>query len=366
MVQFFIAFALTLICLLTIGLHKTYTYVPPRELKRQARNGDAVAAILFRAAAYQANLKLFLWIIIAASAAGSFVLLANVPAVPAWLAFIMVTLVVWYGFAWMPNGRLTTTGARLAVFVTPSLAWLLAKLQPILDFITSKVSRLRPITLHTGLYELDDLLDLLENQKAQLDSRISTQTIDLVMHALSFGKLHVEDVMIPRRVVRMVGQDDRISAILMDELHESGHSRFPVHDDTEDTIIGMLYMHDLVAHKQGGSIASVMKRDVRFVHEEHTLEQALHAFLKTKRHLFIVVNSFEEYTGIITIEDILEKVIGHQIVDEFDAYDDLRAVASSAALKEHKAHKKQEILLDPLLMGNVIEPETSKSQEQSD
>jgi CBS domain containing-hemolysin-like protein len=341
MIQFLAAVALTIICLMTIGLQKTYSYVPAKELKRQARNGDAVAEVLYRATAYRANLNLLLWIIIAASAAGSFVLYAT--AAPSWLAFILVALLVWYGFAWMPHGHLTATGARVAVFLSPSLAWVLAKLQPILDAVTSRVHRLQPLTVHTGLYELDDLLELLEVQKSQTDSRISKQTIDLVMHALSYGQLEVESVMVPRRVVNMVSQDAQISAIVMDELHESGHSRFPVYGDSQDTIVGILYLHDLVAHKQGGTVAGIMKTDVRFVHEEHTLEQALHAFITTKRHLFIVVNSFEEYTGIVTIEDILEKVIGHKIIDEFDTYDDMRAVAASAARKDHKDHKKHEV-----------------------
>jgi Mg2+/Co2+ transporter CorC len=70
------------------------------------------------------------------------------------------------------------------------------------------------------------------------------------------------------------------------------------------------------------------------------LYQVLHAFLKTKHHQFIVVNSFEEYTGIVTIEDVLEQVIGHKIEDEFDKYDDMRAVAQHQAQKEHDSHKQ--------------------------
>jgi CBS domain containing-hemolysin-like protein len=76
------------------------------------------------------------------------------------------------------------------------------------------------------------------------------------------------------------------------------------------------------------------------VHEDFTLYQALQAFLKTKHHLFLVVNSFEELVGILTIEDVLEQMIGKPIVDEFDRYDDLRAVAAAAAHKDHTEHKK--------------------------
>ncbi len=59
---------------------------------------------------------------------------------------------------------------------------------------------------------------------------------------------------------------------------------------------------------------------------------------KTHRQLYVVVNSFEEYVGIITIEDILETILGTSIIDEFDQYDDLRAVAARAAKKDHKNH----------------------------
>jgi Mg2+/Co2+ transporter CorC len=55
----------------------------------------------------------------------------------------------------------------------------------------------------------------------------------------------------------------------------------------------------------------------------------------------LVVNSFEELVGIITIEDVLEQMIGRPIVDEFDKYDDLRAVAAAAAKKDHVVHKKE-------------------------
>jgi CBS domain containing-hemolysin-like protein len=79
------------------------------------------------------------------------------------------------------------------------------------------------------------------------------------------------------------------------------------------------------------------------VHEDFTLYQALQAFLKTKHHLFLVVNSFEELVGILTIEDVLEQMIGKPIVDEFDRYDDLRAVAAAAAKKDHVNHNEPKL-----------------------
>jgi CBS domain containing-hemolysin-like protein len=192
--------------------------------------------------------------------------------------------------------------------------------------------------VHTGVYEKSDLADLLERQKHQEDSRISASEIALLQHSLTFGDKLVVDVLTPKRVVKTVAASEHIGPVLMDELSKTGHSRFPVYDQKHDNIVGILYLHDLVGIKQTGTVADVMNHKLTYVHEDFTLYQTLQAFLKTKRHLFLAVNSYEEYVGIVTIEDVLEQMIGKPIVDEFDRYDDMRAVAAVAARKDHKAH----------------------------
>jgi CBS domain containing-hemolysin-like protein len=101
-------------------------------------------------------------------------------------------------------------------------------------------------------------------------------------------------------------------------------------------------LHDLVITKENKKVKDVMRREVYYVHEEQTLDHALKAFIKTKHHLFIVINSFEEFVGIITIEDILEQIIGKKIIDEFDKYDDLREVAALRA-KDVRHHRLQAV-----------------------
>jgi CBS domain containing-hemolysin-like protein len=81
-----------------------------------------------------------------------------------------------------------------------------------------------------------------------------------------------------------------------------------------------------------------MRRDVVYIHDEQSLHDALAAIIKTHHHLLIVVNSFEEFVGVISIEDIFEQIVGRSIQDEFDQYDDLRAVATRAAKQEHQDH----------------------------
>lgn len=67
--------------------------------------------------------------------------------------------------------------------------------------------------------------------------------------------------------------------------------------------------------------------EVFYIHGQKSLTRALHGFLKTRHHLFVVVNEYRETVGLLSLEDVIEALIGATIVDEFDAFDDLRAVA---------------------------------------
>jgi len=338
MISFVFGVLCAAIALVGLALLKTYSHVPAKELARRARKGDSVAGLLYRAATYGASLRALLWFIIGLTLAGSVIIFAGI--LPAWLAVCFVALLVWVGFAWIPTTNLSSLGIRLARQLAPPIAWVLDRVQPVTGRLAGLVRRHRPITVRTGLYEKSDLVELLEKQKDQPENRIPHGEINLLQHALTFGDKQVADVLIPTRVVTFVSADEPIGPIVMEELHKSGHSRFPVYDGKEDNIVGILLMRDLLASKKSGKVGDVMRKHVSYVHEDFTLYQTLQAFIKTKQHLFLVVNAFEELVGIITIEDVIEQIVGKLIVDEFDSYDDLRQVAATAAKKEHVEHKK--------------------------
>jgi len=340
MLNFIIGLVLAGCAVVLWVLQRSYQHVPAGELKRLARSGDEVAQLLYRAAAYGMSLRVVLGggaIVLVALALSCMV--AAVGTFPG--VFLLLALVGVGAFVFVPGDELTHSSLWLAKQAAPALAWLLERLHPVIDAVTRFVQKHRHVHIHTGLYEKSDLANLLEKQKGQPDSRIAASEIDLLLHNLSFGDRLVGDALVPKRVVTMVAASDSIGPILMDELNKSGHSRFPVYDRKRDNIVGILYLHNLVGTRQTGKVADVMNRKMTFVHEEFTLYQTLQAFLRTKQHLFLVVNSFEELVGIITIEDVLEQMIGKPIVDEFDRYDDMRAVAAAAAKKEHTAHTKE-------------------------
>lgn len=331
--------SLALITLLALVLQKTYGQITPKEMKRRAQKGDVNAKVLYQAVAYGISLKVFLWIVMACSAASLFYVVArNLPLPIAILAIIALFAV---GFIWLPNTKATQASYRLAQFVTPIIAWLLNYLHAPLQTLGLFVSNHSKLARHSQLYQKEDLIELLEQQEKQTDNRITKQEIDMAVHSLSFGDRLVRDVFIPFSQVKTVKLSDSLGPVLMGELHNSGHSRFPVYDGKSDNIVGILYLHDLLKEQHGGSVKSIYHKQVVYAHEEQNLYQTLQAFLKTKRHLFVVVNRFEEVIGIITIEDVLEQIIGQPIMDEFDQYQDLRAVAMRMAEKIHKEQKHE-------------------------
>ncbi|MBP9761790.1 CBS domain-containing protein [Candidatus Saccharibacteria bacterium] len=320
-------------------LYAAFSGVAPKELKRRARGGDEIAGILYRTVSYGLSSKLLLGALTVISAYVSLALL--IKAVGAWLAvpFLMVLSVLGLMLV-RDNGGSSKVATWLAVKASPKLSWLLERLHPLFIVMARVAKRFFPVHVHSGIYEKSDIVDLLQQQRSQSDNRIPLGEIDLLSHALVFGDKSVLDTQTPKRVVQSVSADDAVGPVLMGELHKSGHSRFPVYDTKKDNIVGVLYLHDLVATSNQGKVRDIMRRKMTYVHEDFSLYQTLQAFLKTKQHLFIVVNGFEEYVGIITIEDVLEQIIGKPIVDEFDRYDDLRAVAAAAARKEHLATEK--------------------------
>ncbi len=337
---FFFGIVFAAITLLAIGLQRTYYHYPLKELKRRARSGDQLAQLLYKPVSYGVSLQILLWAIVIVCSATSFVLFSHVFAT--WFAVVIVAFLIWLGFLWLPSRGLTAISTRIAALVTPAINWLLNYLYPLLERIGEFFRRHRHISIKTNLYEKEDIADLLERQKDLPENRIAAHDIDLLQHVLQFSDTYVSDVYVPLRTVKVVDIAESIGPKLMDELYKSGYSRFPVYADEKTNIVGTLYMKDLVHRKSGGSVKDVVRSEVFYVHEDFTLQQALQAFLKTKHHLFIVVNEFEEFVGIVTIEDILEAMIGNQIVDEFDTYENVRAVARAIAQKEHAERQEAE------------------------
>jgi CBS domain containing-hemolysin-like protein len=273
-------------------------------------------------------------------AAGSFVLLAG--QLSSWFTFLVIIFLLWFAFLWLPSSRSSSFGRQLAIWFAPSLAWLLNYAHPIFEKLNHIMHDRSASYDHTGLYDKTDLVDLLQWQKDQTDNHIPLIELNMAQSILSFGDTPISDILVPRSVVHSVNAQDNISPVLIDELHKSGFSFFPVYDSKKDNIVGTLFIGDLIDLDQAKSnqqIKNIMQPVAYYVHEDFNVLKVFHAFLKTHHHLFIVVNKFEEFVGVVTIGNIVSDILGESISDEFDNFEDLHAVAAAKAKKEHAEHQ---------------------------
>ena len=161
----------------------------------------------------------------------------------------------------------------------------------------------------------------------------------LLQSNLHFADKIVEEVMTPRGVLEVIDAGEVLGPIVLDQLHKTGHSRFPVMKGDIDHIVGVLHIRELLTlrEKATQTAEQSMEKKVYYINQSQTLSHALAAFLSTRHHLFIVVNEYRETAGVITLEDCIEALIGRKIVDEYDAHDDLRAVAERNARRNNNA-----------------------------
>ena len=173
---------------------------------------------------------------------------------------------------------------------------------------------------------------------------LSKDELSRLQASLTLDVDSVEDVMTPASVIEAIGADEGLGPLVLDALHKTGHSRFPVIDGDIHHIVGILYLHDIINLKSAKTtVRDAMDTRVHYIHQNQSLEHALHGFLKTHRHLFVVVNDYRETVGVVTLEDVLERLLGKKIVDEFDMLDDLRSVAASNPRKNNLPKGKTDI-----------------------
>lgn len=346
MVSYILAILLVALVCLAITWHKVYFALPAKELKRRAEQGDRAAAKIWPVVAYGPGLRVFTWLVIGFASGGSFLLLARVA--PPFMSLFAIVLLVWLMFAWIPNKQAGNLSLRLTLMSNQIVLWVVRSFDPVFRRIASLARTRLSFAQHTEVFEREDLIDLLQRQKSQPDSRISLEELDLAESALKFSDHRVRSAMVKRQQVKTVSADDTISPIFLDELHQTGHSRFPVTYAKSSDFVGVLHLSSLRGVSEGkgskGKVSDHMQKGVVYIHEKDSLAQVLHAYFLTKSSLFVVINKFEDYVGILTIDDTLYTLLGKPGEHDFDQFDSKAAVA-----KRHTKKPKQidEIIDEP-------------------
>jgi magnesium and cobalt transporter len=168
----------------------------------------------------------------------------------------------------------------------------------------------------------DQLIQLL--RKAQARGLFDTDAQSMIEGVLAVSDMQVRDILIPRAQMVVVNRNDSPEDIIPVAI-ESGHSRFPVVGDDRDDVIGVLLAKDLLRYSSRNGSEQFSLRDILrkpvFVPESKRLNVLLKEFRASRNHLAIVVDEYGSVAGMVTIEDVLEQIVG-EIEDEHDIDED--------------------------------------------
>lgn len=165
---------------------------------------------------------------------------------------------------------------------------------------------------------VQDILEIL--REAEHQRIIDADAMSIIEGAMQVTDMRVDEIMIPRSQMVTVKADSEPEEYLP-EIIDSAHSRFPVIGDSSDEVIGVLLAKDLLPLALNNSLKKDSLREISrpptFVPESKRLNQLLKEFKETRNHMAIVVDEYGGVAGLVTIEDVLEQIVG-EIEDEHD------------------------------------------------
>ena len=175
-------------------------------------------------------------------------------------------------------------------------------------------------TIDTSVLDHHELIH--ELRQSQNNNIISSESLGMLEGVMQVDNLQVRDIMIPRANVHFLHLDDNYHEILKTVMQE-GHSRYPVFDLDKDDVEGILLVKDLlkyVGREDKFDIDDIL-RPPTFVPESQNLNTLLSQFRNSRNHMALVVDEYTGTSGLVTIEDVLEQIVG-DIDDEHDDVDD--------------------------------------------
>lgn len=227
-------------------------------------------------------------------------------------------------------------GVARADFFAPRFAWVIHvmilltfPLVRVAELVTRRINGDRPHQAPTEL-EIMTLTRLAARHGA-----LPPHEAQMVFNALRLNDVRLREIMTPRPVVFALPDTLPLKRVEQHSEHWT-HSRLPVVRDTNPSEVrGIVHRRDvfdiLIREQEGDRTLADVMRPVRFVRDTQTADEALRMFLDGREHMFVVHDEYGLYVGIVTLEDVLETLLGREIVGEHDPVADMQALARRRA-----------------------------------
>lgn len=236
-------------------------------------------------------------------------------------AVCLVTVLV-FGVA-IPNAWSKYCGEGLVVMLLPLLGlvrWLCYPFFVLLAWIDPMVRRLAGVPAREERSYADELEEEILNAvtEGELHGAVDEEEKEMIESVIEMADTRVDKIMTPRTQIVAVPIDADLPTVL-ETIRTRGHSRIPVFEGTIDHVLGILYVKDLLHRRSDApfTLGEVMRKP-QFIPETKSVRELLREFQERKVHIAIVLDEYGGTAGLVTIEDILEELVG-DITDEYDA-----------------------------------------------
>lgn len=225
----------------------------------------------------------------------------------------------------------------IAAYSIQLLVWLTYPMVAVTLFVTKSLLKNKKDRNKLTRAELLEAALLGENEGV-----IDEKESDVIENVLKLDKIKVKDVLTPRSVVFAVEESTSIRDIVSYEKDVFNFSRVPIYKNDIDNIIGIALTKKIFeqALKDDAVSIKTVGKEIFRINENVPVSKALDLFVKKKEHIFLVVDSYDQTEGIVTLEDCIETILGREIVDESDDVEDMRELAKMKMKIKRKQKSK--------------------------
>jgi len=230
----------------------------------------------------------------------------------------------------------------LAGFTTKSISFIIAALYPLV-WISQWITKGLKKDKSKSVLSRSDFATMAK--MARTSGVMQNQESRIVENLMKFNGIEARDIMTPRTVMKSAKEKDTIDAFFADN-PALRFSRIPMYGETKDNITGFFLKDDLltaIIKKQGQNTLDTIKRDILVVNENMLILKLFDQLMDKKNHIALVVDEYGGTAGLVTMEDVIETLLGMEIVDEFDNAEDMQAFAR----KKWKERAKSLGLIEP-------------------
>ncbi len=229
-----------------------------------------------------------------------------------------------------------TFAVKLAPIVATPLNWMVIMLKPIV-WLCRSITRLLPQSKDDGNISAEELQTIAALSLKSGEIEVDQERV--INNVLELQAKMVRQVMTPRTVTFSLDENSTVADTMMLIKRLTSHSRVPIFNKEPDNVTGIIMRKDVLlaaARQQSDLKLSSLKQPAHFVPETAPLNRILIDFFDRRQHLFVVVDEYGSMTGIISMEDILEEIVGREIIDESDKNRDMRELARMQTLETMK------------------------------